>query len=168
VKRALEDGLLLLRLDPANFDTRSSTAFTASNLASDYEQLGRLRDARAASQQSLEILLAYEQEAANHGDFIVSRYASIARVDAELGDRAASEAAIKKAEPILTQVQAALVTNPPSLPARSRRSARGSPCLTAITNKPSLSLNRHCRRVSPGRILTVTLAPWPTAWAMRR
>ena len=108
VKRALEDGLLLLRLDPANFDTRGSTAFDASNLASDYEQLGRLRDARAAAQQSLEILLAYEQEAANHGDFIVSRYASIARVDAELGDRDASEAAIKKAEPILAQVQTAL------------------------------------------------------------
>jgi len=108
VKRALEDGLLLLRLDPANVDTRGATAFAAATLAGDYELLGRPRDAREALRQSLKLLLAAGQVAASQGDYVVPRYASIARIDADLGERDAGEAAIKEAEPILADVQARL------------------------------------------------------------
>jgi hypothetical protein len=107
VKRALDDGLLLLRLDAANVDTRGSTSFDAASLATDYEQLGRPRDARAALQQSLKILLA-GQSSLDHGDYVAFRYAGIARIDADLGERDAGEAALKEAEPVLGQLQAAL------------------------------------------------------------
>jgi len=108
VKRSLEDGLLLLRLDPANLDTRGSTAFAAAVLAGDYEQLGSPRDARASLRQSLKLLLAGGQVAANQGDYITARYASIARIDADLGERDAAEATMKEAELMLAEVQAAL------------------------------------------------------------
>jgi hypothetical protein len=108
VKRALEDGLLLLRLDPANVDTRGTTSYAAAALASDYEQLGRPRDARSSLQKSLEILQASEQAAVDHGDIVGARYASISRIDADLGERDASEAALKEAEPVLVKVTAAL------------------------------------------------------------
>jgi tetratricopeptide (TPR) repeat protein len=108
VKRALEDGLLLLRLDPANVDTRSLTAYDAAALASDYEQLGRPRDARVALQQSIKILLASGQGAVRHGDYLLSRYASIARIDADLGERDAGETTVKEAEPMLAEIQAAV------------------------------------------------------------
>jgi hypothetical protein len=108
VKRALEDGFLLLRLDPANVDTRGSVASDASILSSDYEELGRPRDARAALQQSLKILLANGEAAANHGDSVMARSANIARIDADLGERDAGATALKEAEPVLAQVQAAL------------------------------------------------------------
>lgn len=108
VKRALEDGFLLLRLDPANVDTRYSVSTDASILSAAYDELGRPREARAATQQALKILLAYAQAAANHGDAVMARYANIARIDADLGERDAAEAALKEAEPVLAQVQAAL------------------------------------------------------------
>jgi tetratricopeptide (TPR) repeat protein len=108
VRRALEDGFLLLRLDPANVDTRSSVANYASVLAGDYEELGRPRDARASLQKSLEILMVSEQAAVDHGDAVVARRASISRIDADLGERNAAEAAIGDAEPILAKTQAAL------------------------------------------------------------
>jgi hypothetical protein len=108
VRRALDDGLLLLRLDPANVDTRGITALNAAVLAGDYEQLGRPRDARDALQQSLKILLASgEGGVGNRGDYVVYRYSSLARIDADLGERAAGEAVLKKAEPVLAQLQAA-------------------------------------------------------------
>ena len=108
VKRALEDDLLLLRLDPTNVDTRGSAATSAAILSSDYEELGRPRDARAALQHSLEILLGSETAAANHGDAVVSRYANIARIDADSGKSDSSEAALKQAAPALARVQGAL------------------------------------------------------------
>lgn len=108
VKRALQDGLLLLRLDPANVDTRGSVAYDVTALSSDYEQLGRPRDARAGAQQSLQILLAFGESAANHGDAVAARYATIARIDADLGERDAGVAVLREAEPVLAQVQAAL------------------------------------------------------------
>jgi hypothetical protein len=107
-KRALEDGLVLLRLDPANADTRGRVSGYASILSNNYEELGRPRDARASLQKSLDILLASEQAAVDHGDAVVARYASIARIDADLGERDASRTALAKAEPILARVSAAL------------------------------------------------------------
>ncbi len=83
-------------------------ATDASILSAAYDELGRPRDARAATQQALKILLAYAQAAANHGDAVMARYANIARIDADLGERDAAEAALKEAEPVLAQVQAAL------------------------------------------------------------
>jgi hypothetical protein len=58
--------------------------------------------------QSLTLLLAAGQVAASQGDYVIPRYASIARIDADLGERDAGEAAIKEAEPILAEVQARL------------------------------------------------------------
>jgi hypothetical protein len=83
-------------------------AANANILAGSYEELGRPRDARAALQQSLEILLANGEAAATHGDSVVARTANIARIDADLGERDAGETALKKDEPVLAQVQAAL------------------------------------------------------------
>src|SRR5271155_4045267 len=111
VQRALEDGLLLLRLDPANVDTRETVAQDASVLASEYEQLGRPRDARASYEQSQRILLADGQAAANHGGAVMSRYAAIARIDADLGEPAAGAAVLEKAAPVLAQSLAALGTD---------------------------------------------------------
>jgi len=108
VRRALEDGFLLLRLDPANVDTRGYVANEASALSVDYEELGRPRDARASLQKSLEILTVSEQAAVDHGDAVVARRASISRIDADLGERNAAEAAIREAEHILAKTQAAL------------------------------------------------------------
>ena len=108
VKSALDDGLLLLRLDPANADERGQVSSDAAILSGDYEQLGRPRDARATLQKALEILLASRHAAEDHGDAVVARYAGIARIDADLGERGAGEATLKEAEPVLTRVTAAL------------------------------------------------------------
>jgi tetratricopeptide (TPR) repeat protein len=108
VKSALDDGLLLLRLDPANADERGQVSSNANVLSGDYEQLGRPREARATLQKGLEILLASRHAAEDHGDAVVARYAGIARIDADLGERDAAEAALKEAEPVLTKVTAAL------------------------------------------------------------
>ena len=108
VKSALDDGLLLLRLDPANADERGQVSSDAAILSGDYEQLGRPRDARATLQKALEILLASRHAAEDHGDAVVARYAGIARIDADLGERDAGEATLKEAEPVLTRVTAAL------------------------------------------------------------
>jgi hypothetical protein len=108
VKSALDDGLLLLRLDPANADERGLVSGNASTLAADYEELGRPREARASIQKSLEILLGSPNAAEDHGDSVVSRYSGIARIDADLGDRDAAEAALKEAEPVLAKATAAL------------------------------------------------------------
>jgi hypothetical protein len=107
VKRALSDGSLLLRLDPANEDTRATVATDARVIAGYYEELGRPRDALVALQQALEILQGFGSEA-NHGDVMVARYAGIARINADLGERDASVAALEKAAPILAQIQTAL------------------------------------------------------------
>jgi hypothetical protein len=108
VKSALDDGLLLLRLDPANADERGLVSYDAVSLSADYEQLGRPREARTSLQKSLEILLASQHAAEDHGDAVVARYAGIARIDADLGERDAGEAALRQAEPVLTKVTAAL------------------------------------------------------------
>ncbi len=49
-----------------------------------------------------------EQVAADDGDAVVGRHASISRIDADLGERNAAEAVIREAEPILAKTQAAL------------------------------------------------------------
>jgi hypothetical protein len=108
LKRALEDSLLLLRLDPANVDTRGSAATDASIMAGDYEELGQPRAALRAEQQSLEILLATGHGAADHGDRVLARYAGIARLNADLGERAASDAAIKAGELALIAATASM------------------------------------------------------------
>ena len=111
VQRALEDGLLLLRLDPANVDTRQLVAQEANVLASEYEELGRPRDALVGFEQSQQILLADGQAAANHVDVVVSRYAGIARIAADLGEHDAATAVLEEAAPVLAQAQAALGTD---------------------------------------------------------
>jgi hypothetical protein len=108
MKSALDDSLLLLRLDPANVDIRGETAFYAGAIARDYEDLGRPRAALGAQQQSLQILLATGHGAADHGDIVVGRYATIARLNADLGERAASDAAIGAAEAALAAATAAM------------------------------------------------------------
>jgi hypothetical protein len=108
MKRALEDGLLLLRLDPANVDTRGSTAGYAGITAGFYEELGQPRAALGAYQHGLEIVLGSRRGAADHGDAVVARYAAIARLNADLGERAASDAAINAAEPALVTTTASM------------------------------------------------------------
>jgi hypothetical protein len=107
MKRGLEDSLLLMRLDPTNVDTRNYAAIDANLLASEYEELGRPRDALARQQQSLQLLLGSGGDAANSSDFVLGRYAAVARLHADLGEAAASAATLKDAEPAVAAARAA-------------------------------------------------------------
>jgi len=134
VQRALEDGLLLLRLDPANVDTRATVSQDANVLASEYEELGRPRDARASYEQSQQILLADGQAAANHPEAVVSRYASIARIAADLGEYDVGAAVLEKAAPVLAQAQAALGTDSYK-PANARCTLANAQARIALFNR---------------------------------
>jgi hypothetical protein len=107
MKRGLEDSLLLMRLDPTNVDTRNSAAIDANLLASEYEDLGRPRDALARQQQSLQLLLGSHQDTENSSDYVLGRYSAVARLHADLGEAAASAATLKDAEPALAAARAA-------------------------------------------------------------
>ena len=107
LKRALDDALLLVRLDPANVDTRAAASRYALIIAANYEELGRPRDALVMQHQSLQILSS-GRGAGELGSEVVGRYAAIARLHADLGERAASDAALKDAEPVLAELKVAL------------------------------------------------------------
>ncbi|HTV80718.1 MAG TPA: hypothetical protein VMF03_20875 [Steroidobacteraceae bacterium] len=106
VQRALDDGLLLLRVDPENVDTRGSVAFDAGNIALHDERLGRPRAALGARRQALDILLGAASPV-NYSDEIAGHYAAMARLEADLGERDAGEAMLRKVQPVVVQAGAA-------------------------------------------------------------
>jgi hypothetical protein len=108
MQHALDDSRLLLRLDPANADTRGVAAIYAGILGNMDEELGRPRTALGAYGQSLDILLASEHGAADHGDLVLGRYAAIARINDDIGEGVARDAAIKAAESALVAATASM------------------------------------------------------------
>jgi hypothetical protein len=108
VRRGLDDGLLLLRLDPSDVDNRGNASFNATALGSYDERLGRPLEGRSAAQQSLDILLASPGRARRRPDVLMGRYASIVRMDADLGAFATTAATVKEAQAALGEAATAL------------------------------------------------------------
>jgi hypothetical protein len=108
MKQALDDGLLLLRVDPNNEDNRGLASNYADILAGENEELGRPRNALALQQQSLDILLGATSRTARQPDAMVVHQGAMARLHADLGERIASDAALKDAQSSLDSLMSAL------------------------------------------------------------
>jgi hypothetical protein len=108
MQQALDDSLLLLRVDPNNEDNRGIAANYANILAGDNEEMGRPRNALALEQQALDILLGATSRTARQPDAMVVHQAALARIHADLGERLASDAALHSADASLASLKSAL------------------------------------------------------------
>jgi hypothetical protein len=106
-KKALEDSLLLVRLDPTNEDTRNYAGLYTSIMAESYEDLGRPRDALASLEQGLKILMGSGHGVADHGERIVVGYAALARIHADRAEAAAGASALKDSESAFSDLKTA-------------------------------------------------------------
>ena len=95
--RAYGDGQVLLRLDPANVDTRGAVATNRDIASSNAERLGRPREALQLLQTAIDIDAASAHGVADKGASIAARQGRVARFYAELGEREARDAAMKDA-----------------------------------------------------------------------
>jgi hypothetical protein len=92
------DAQLSLQLDPANVDTRGRVARNRVIAANEYLELGRPRMAITAYRQHIEALSGGANGFAGNADQIIYSLGRIAVIEADLGDPAASAAALEEAK----------------------------------------------------------------------
>jgi tetratricopeptide (TPR) repeat protein len=108
IDRASDDGELLLRLDPANVDTRDLVSTYRGTAASDLLALGRPRAAIAKLNEAIAVAKTAGTNR-SLGDFDqIGGLARRAFLESDLGDHASSDATLQEAESLLAAVRKGL------------------------------------------------------------
>jgi hypothetical protein len=108
--QAEADGVALLRLDPTNRDARGRVAIVERGAANEAFALGQPRLALAISRRAVETLTSDAQHSSGGVEDIIGQLGYRARLEADLGDRASSEATLQAAG---REREALLLTAPP-------------------------------------------------------